>query len=97
MTISLPRRLVERLDDEVRAGQRATRSAAILAALEDYYARRVGDAVREATIAYYRGLSGDEREDEERLAQASRRAAGEVLRKEAGRAPRTRRRRRGQP
>ena len=72
VTITLPQRILAKLDEEVRLGRRPNRSSAIASALEDYYARRAGDTLREATIAYYQSLSDDERTEATDFARASR-------------------------
>jgi len=75
-------------------GRRPSRSAAVVAALELYYARRVEDRVREETIAYYAGLSADERNEDVAIARASARGLTRVVaRQEAGGARRKARRR----
>ena len=94
MTISLPPRLVEKLDDEVRQGRRPTRSAAVAAALDAYYARCADDLLREATIAYYRGQPPGERAEDEAIARASRDAGAVALRSDERALARRRSRRR---
>ena len=82
VTISLPMQLLVKLDDDVRMGRRPNRSAAVVAAVEAHYAERVDDLVREATIAYYRGLSPKEQAEDRDLARASRDAGAASLRGE---------------
>ena len=80
VTISLPQRLLRKLDHDSRGGNR---SAIVAAALDRFYGECADDRFALATIAYYQGRSEEERVESAAIARASAKAATRVLRASA--------------
>jgi metal-responsive CopG/Arc/MetJ family transcriptional regulator len=91
ISVSLPRDLVARIDSAARAEARS-RSRVLEGWLRATSQDRAARELEAATIAYYEGLTADDRREEEAMARASSRAARRLRVDDASRSgPRRRR------
>ncbi|MFV1958857.1 MAG: hypothetical protein ACC662_05520 [Planctomycetota bacterium] len=75
ISITLSTDLLRRIDREAHRGAGGNRSAVIEAWLRRGARSRAEDALREETIAYYEGLSKEERAEDAAIARAAGRLA----------------------
>jgi metal-responsive CopG/Arc/MetJ family transcriptional regulator len=94
ITITLPPRLADRLDRELRRRPGLTRSGLVEEILARHYMDLKWAAHEAATVEYYTSRSAEEREEDEAIARAGSDALGRALERPDRTAPRPRRRRR---